>query len=643
MSFEFFFVVKTDNRVIALTTASNRVESFDGQEYSFLNEVSSYSIPPNRINPFSSGGVGAATVKLSFFDDSVTPGNLLDTYAKIQGSELKAWAMFDDGTKDYLFSGEVKSVSYQLEQKTIEIEAGQAPRNIMIPFPPAKTLDEGRFVERASYHFAIDYTNTGTRGGRVKGYAVWLRDKFYFTTAFGSPIDPLYQADGTGNPSYQATFIETDINALMDNGNTVITNDPDGKTFLWWDSAAKDSSLPVIYGSAINMSLAPLAHYRVRVRVHFNNDELFEYYKIYIYPIACHKILGDPRSTFRPSTSSPYTKKPDFMIGLRWGDDFHMPEDYSEGKPGNASLGYLMNDGLNFEVPYTSLAVPYTDETFEQVNDTVFRQYRNFTPRDVYASVIKGRLRHSSQALNRLGDVIEDMWLTFGGGVQDSIDWNVVSANKNRLNDYTAALVFNSSRKNQTLERVLNSRVSQSFPVTFTAPKGKLAWICTSLPLIPPISSRHLKLGVDLVGLRSLSETKRSSVINNINVSYGLDGKKAGQSQSSRITKTNSEICRASHYRWGPSQRKQINCPDTQDPVTANQIAQEVANLSAGVRIEVSYHSFDYTLKNIDILSVVEVTDPIAGFENTKFWFLGYLLGQDGASIFMDLLSVDML
>lgn len=644
MSFEIFFVIKLDNETKALTTSYNRIETFDGVEYSFKEGIVSSDIPANRVNPFTSGGRAGGAVSVSFFDEGLMPGNLLDTYSRVQGSEITCWALLEDGTKKGLFSGEVKSVGYNMEKRTIEVSAGVPQRNTLVPFPPATTLEAGRFVDRATYHFTITGSEAGAVEDRLAGTVVWLRDRIYFTTQFGSPINPMFEADsGVINGTVQTEFIPTDITALMDNSTSSIIQDPEGKTYLWWESSAKEVSIPIIYGEARNMSLAPMAHYRVKNRVHFNNDVFYTYYKIYIYPIACHRIIGDLRASFNSATSSKYTRKPDFWVALRWGDDHHISESWSTGGLGNYSLGYFIQDGLNLETAYTTIAVKYENELFEEIDQISNRPFIDFQPQEVYAATVRGRIRSNGEAFNRLGNVIEDMWLTFGGGVEDAIDWELVSQYKNRLNQYTVDLVLNERRKDQTLERILTSRVSQSFPITFTSTRGKLAWICTALPLPVPGYSRHLEFGKELSQLKSLKETSREKIINDIVLSYGMDGKRTGQALSTSLNRHNSEICRASYDRWGVSQRKQVNCPDTQDSATASLIAQEVANLSAGIRIEVSYRCFDITIVDLPLMSVISITDETAGFNNQLFWFLGYIYSADMNSVQIELLSVDML
>ena len=646
MSFEFFFVLELDNETKALTTSHNQIETFDGVEYTFREGIVKSQVPPNRVNPFSSGGRAAGKVVVQFFDEGLMPGHLLQTYAKIQGCPAMCWVKTSDGSKRSLFKGEVQKVSYDLQKRTVSVTAGTPQRNVLIPFPPASTLEDNRFVERATFHFTLHGDSVNPQGSnrdRLPGTAVWLRDRIYFTTQFGSPVDPLFQPDGNQNGSIQTEFIPTDITALMENSTSTITEDPEKKTFLWWENSARDTAVPIIYGEARNMSLAPLAHYRVKNRVYFNNDAFFEYYKIYIFPIACHRIIGDVRPSFNSGTSSKFTKYPDFWVALRWGDDNHIDETWSAGGIGHYSLGYFIQDGLNHEIAYSTIAVRYTNSTFEEIDSLNNRAFESFDPSQVYASIVRGRVRSTGEAFNRLGNVIEDMWLSFGGGVGDAVDWELVSRYRSRLNQYTVDLVLNERKREQTLDRILSSRVSQSFPVTFTSPRGRLAWICTSLPLSAPDPARHLELGIELSELKSLKETDRSKVINNIVLSYGMDGKRTGQALTSTLNHKNSEICRASYDRWGPSQRKQINCPDTQSSVTANLVAQEVANLSAGVRLSVMYKCYDITVTDIPIMSIVTVTDDMAGFKDEAFWFLGYLYSADMTSIQIELLSVDML
>lgn len=387
-----------------------------------------------------------------------------------------------------------------------------------------------------------------------------------------------------------------------------------------------------------------------------------QYAKIYIYPVASQRIIGDDRlvgqdpTTIRAAAQG-FAFDPDFFLALRWGDNQYAP-DFLSGSVSSfegGQLGYIDNDGKDGTISYVTLAVPYkaptTDENgnpeieeFTEILDSfgVYGQYKGFTPQGVYALMVKGKQKQGAEPIASLGDVINDVWSTFGAGLGDSVDWNYSALSTSKLNQYQCDMVVNKSSGKQTLARVLNSRLSGQFPVAFGFPRGKLAWQCTSIPLMPPKSVRSIAFGKELIERVSISETPKKDVQNVVDVQFGVDGARNGTRFTTSINPENNNIARASMSRWGRSRANTIQLADSQDDVTASMIGQEFITLNGGIRITCEYLTEDMSFITTPPLTVFSITDPDAAFSEEDFYFLGYNWGTDLASLSVSFLSVEM-
>lgn len=640
MSYEIFIVIDLDSGTRCMTTAASQTRTLDGESYAFLSGLSDVKLPSYVVDPRGSAG-SKGQISARFFEDNLDPGSVITKYSRIQGCQMRAWVVTSQGRVYPVFNGEVSAANHKVEGRYIDITGGPTQSNVEVPFPPATTLEDGRYVARKQ-----ENTQILELGNRYDVSFTWLQDQVYFYTAYGSPVDS-FDGDPTDAAAPVGTigtsWYQTDIPALSGDNRAFNLYDPEQKTFLWWDNSSRDEAVPVVYGTARNMSVSPLAHYRVRVGEKLASGSVsYSYYKIYIYPIACHRVIGDPRVNYW--TSSGAYKVPDFLVGVRWADDQHQAQNY--GQPttaiANTMLGYIGTDARSLPVAYTTVAVPY-DINFEEVQEATNPEFRNFDPAGVYLSFVQGKPKSTAEPFSGLGDTLLDIWSTYGGGSGADIDWALVSHSTDRLNGYAADLVFNRRAKNQTIDRVLNSRVSSSFPVVFNKPRGRMSWVCNSLPLQVPQSIRTFEYGVELVSRSAVTETSRGKVRNDVVMSYGIDGKRSGSAFTSTRNRGNSEICAASFSRWGLTPTQSLSAPDTQSGPTADLILDQYVLLNAGVRVGIQYETTDVSVVNIPPLSVVEITDTDAGFNGDRFWFLGYDWMKNQMTVQIRLLSVGML
>ena len=670
MSFNAYIVIDLDHGQRAVSTTDPVTKTFDGTEFAFISGASDVSLPSSKINPESGrGSSGEASVRL--FDDELTPGALLSTYARIQGCRMRVWVEGDDATSLLAFDGEVNGVKHLVDEASIIIVGGPVQRNVEIPFPPGFTLEDGRFIDRETKHIEFRRIVNAVYEDATATF-IWLKDKMQFKSQFGTPDAPSFpfsgpQGGGGVPAAYETEYILENI--IQIDGSHEYGDITEAGTYLHWENSAKNDAIPVIYGRCINVPLRPMAHYRLKFPGRDISGSGFHtnYAKVYIYIVACHPVIGDDRETgvLLMANRQPGGGTPDFYLSARWGDDHFVPaplsaavSSYEGGIP-----GYTVGDGLGGTVSYVTIPVPYTDDTFDNIlgsagqieqlhlwddsgAGSIFTVncsgYGDFVPGEARALMCKGKPKSGTEVMSGLGDVIYDMWTTFGAGTADAVDWETSARSTSKLNSYTCDMIVNTRQKAQTIDRVVNSRMAKQFPVAFGYPRGKLAWTSTALPTQTGGGIRHFVYGEDLLERTAITETPRSKIENVITYSYGLDGERNGNRFTGRIDETNSNVCRASASRWGKSRETRIDLPDTQDAVTASLVAAERLNQRAGVRIAVSYTCTDVSTTRIPLLSVVSITDEPAAFDEEEFFFLGYEWGQDLTSITLDFISVSM-
>ena len=622
-----YFILDLDAGQRCYCTEGNVVRTFDNVEYTFTDGLEDIRLPNNIVQPGSSGSSGKGKVQLTVFDDHLTPGSLLANYQRIQNTRIRVYITYGSKYRQLAFDGKIDSVAHNPATRTVEFTGGPVRSNVLVAFPAGTTLEDGRLVRRESKSLSWIDGN----GQRLTGGFTYLHDAMEFKTYYGTPT-----RHGTN-----VSFYRTDINQTSGNESIGSSVQFDG-VYLWFEGSAKDEPVPVVYGIAINTSLKPFAHYRVSVVTNPGGaGQITSYYKIYIYPIASHPIIGDPRPTY----SSNLIFTPDFVVPLRWGQG--MDNQGIIGHVTGASPvpgccpGYIDSDKKGGTIAYTSLVVQFKDSEFKEVED-INPEWKDFSPDQVWASFLQGKPDVSGRPLRRLGDVVRDVWSTFGGSVAHTVDWQVSSNASERLNAYNIDFVLNSRQKNQTVDRVFLSRFQSQFPLAFGYPRGKLAWFANDLPPADTPATRHLEYGKELVARASIKETPLSQVVNKITYAYANDGLKSGTAKAGAFDHTNNEVCRASVERWGVSKPQSHDMPDTQDDDTADKIAASLLNQFAGIRIEVSYHVSDPFPASLPHLSVLEITDHEAGFDRARFYFLGYKWLNDLTGLTVQLLSVDM-
>lgn len=585
-----YIVVNLDSGPLCVTTGDPGAREFDGETYVFIDSIVSLSAPGVQVDPIavslSSGSFGVKIVS-----DQMA-GEFLSTRHRLAGSLCSMWIEVEGFGVVETFSGQVESAAFGLNEDTLEF--GFAPKQDVsaIPVPSRGYMDEGRFVERVSFVATEE-------GGFTQEISV-LRPAMEFRTLFGTPSRP-----GFGS------FVFKSLEVPLDAGGSY---DP-GDLYLFFSDNASDSVVPIIYGSNPSVSVEPLAHYRLEIGT--------QRWKVFIFPIAEHPIVGDDSLGSYPG---------DFTLLAKWND---------VEIPTPTILGTIATDGLGGTISYVTLPVRYkdSDDTYEEVYEEILK---GFNESEVYFSTVVGKIGPGGGPLIGLGDILFDMYQTQSPSPQSYINWQHTSPSLQLLNAYSPSIVLNARAQGQTLQAVLSQRLEAQFPFVSGPMGGTFGIQNVGIPPKVPHPVTSLSYGIELSSRQELTQTPLGDIVNETVIQFGISGSASNTTESVTLNRLNSEFARASYDRWGPRPMANISIPDIQSESTAYAIGEEVLRRKGGVRLRASYESFDLTLSSLTLMSIVSITDEDCGLVEEPFYFLGYEWSSDLSSITLSFLSANM-
>ena len=587
MSFEAYIVAEFDSGLVCLTTNRPGAYTVGGVEYLFTDNLQDITLPNREVDVLSNT-IANQQVSFSYFDTSATPGRSMQTGTRNQGADVSVYLLDVSGVEIIAFNGEVTAFEFALEERAVKVQAGAKTQTAMVEFPRGSTLEDGRFIRRRTLDVQSVDQNQYNQGIQ---YLAYLME---FQSNYGSPT----------NPGALTVFIKDLFQVTS--STQIEPND----AYMFFDDSASDLAVPVIYGANEQVPLNVLGHYRISIGG--------GYFKIFILIIASHDVIGDPE--LAAST--------DFSVRI-----------YQAGVSVGVGNGYFSSDRLNQPVSYATFAVQYTSSTFEEPTTA---SIPDFDVANCYIPRLHGKKKPGGSLLNGLGDMLQDIWLTYGGGDASQIDWTTVSSSREDLNGFEVSAVFNDKQENQTIERILSSRIQQQFPIAFGYPFGRLAW--QSLTLREDGQTvGEVRYGVNAFSRGDIRETGRDQIVNDLKVSFGINGNSGHESASVIFSRENFELSRASYDRWGKRPASSLSVQDTRSASTAYKVGADYLKKRAGIRMSASYSSDDLSLTTLPFMSILSVTDEDAGFDEEPFYFLGVKWLSDLTGFTVDLLSVKMI
>jgi len=237
---------------------------------------------------------------------------------------------------------------------------------------------------------------------------------------------------------------------------------------------------------------------------------------------------------------------------------------------------------------------------------------------DLYAVSVEGKPAPDGGAIELLGDVLIDMWLSFGRGEFFDLDRKRVYSSQPLLNRYRVGALFNTRTEGQTLIDLLNTRFAQQYPVIFGPQNGQFGWDAVFIPPAtePPVLTIIYDQNVHQRGAFGRSDA--GQVRNRFEVQYAQDYYEASSLSTRSLNESNDGVCRGSVSRWGQSPVHSWVAADVPDDGTAYLLAEDEAQRLSKVRWQVSYGLADPLILQLPLLGVVVVTDQWIDEDGTK-------------------------
>jgi len=243
--------------------------------------------------------------------------------------------------------------------------------------------------------------------------------------------------------------------------------------------------------------------------------------------------------------------------------------------------------------------------------------------------------------LNRLGDVLIDLWRGASGIPLSQVDTLRVSEATGKLNGYGVGIGLNAAESGQTLFDILSTRIGGQFPVVFGSPNGRYGWDCVEFPLPSEPPFAHLIFGQNAFERGALVQSSATDIQNRFRLTYGVDGKTESDEKSLTLDETNSEMLRASQERYGKSQVASLSAPDVQDATSAGRILQSNARRLSGVRYRITYEAVGTMFLSAPLMAMVHVTDSDFGWDRKRFAIDSIEPVMDVGRSTVSLISVD--
>lgn len=296
----------------------------------------------------------------------------------------------------------------------------------------------------------------------------------------------------------------------------------------------------------------------------------------------------------------------------------------------------IVSSSLTIAVDGVTIAAPVFPTTVLTAIDDLGNPYSYIEvdgadyDENIYAESISGKPAPDGRAIEKLGDVLIDMWLSFGRGEFFDLDRKRVYGSRPRLNRYLVGALWNSRTQGQTLIDALNTRFAQQYPVVFGPVNGQYGWDATFVPTDaePPVLTLIYGQNVHFRGTVSLTDA--AQVRNIFNLAFANSPFQGSTTLSQTLDKNNDGVCRGSVSRWGQSPLHSWNAGDVPDAGTAYTLLSDEARRLSEVRWQVVYGLADPTTMQLPLFGIVLVTDDDLGFSEKKFLIESLTPRMDG-------------
>jgi len=233
---------------------------------------------------------------------------------------------------------------------------------------------------------------------------------------------------------------------------------------------------------------------------------------------------------------------------------------------------------------------------------------------ELYLDSVEGHVGPNNTLVERLGDVLDHLYATYGRGLRPELDQRRTSGASVDLNRLTVAFFVNEQETGGTLAQFVETSLAGQFPFAVGAPTGRLGWDSLLLPQTgaPPVD--HLTYGQDAFDRVGPTETSADELVGEVDLAYALHGYEGGPTAGIHLDESTSGLARRAGSRWQAVQRSSTASEYAADSQTAYLIANDLLRKKGVVRFRVEYEKVPTHFWRYPPLSVIYVTDAELGW-----------------------------
>lgn len=345
----------------------------------------------------------------------------------------------------------------------------------------------------------------------------------------------------------------------------------------------KSRAIPVIYGEVRKVPVPIVAYVQRGSKVRL--------------AVASHHIYGS-------------NEKPGYLqIGTTPKGDL---VEYYEVKTGNDSLGGFYS--------YIDVPVEHWDDSIYIVNTW-------------------GKTSSNGRAISRLGDTLQDLWVSYAGGSSQSFDAARASRSALFLNSIRVGLAITESVSGQSVIDIVAGRFN-SLPVRLCYDRGLFCWEAVSWPAVGS-GSRSFTYGIDSSQRSPLSITQINEIRNRFRFKMGFDAKFNETTETRIVDRSNSSILRQSASMFGETSIHEVDLSDATDKLGAGIAIDSIVKSKSGPRITVSYSGCAPSFLDENLGEPWSITDEESGLRSASFVLVSVQPDVDSGTVSLTFVSTE--
>ena len=257
----------------------------------------------------------------------------------------------------------------------------------------------------------------------------------------------------------------------------------------------------------------------------------------------------------------------------------------------------------------------------------------------IYLVELHGKTSSNGRAISRLGDTIQDLWLSYAGGSLRNFDAARVSKSTPLLNSIRVGLAITESVVGQSVIDIVAGRL-QNMPVRLCYDRGLFAWESVFWPRVGS-GSKPFTFGLDSVQRSSLEITPLDQIRNRFRFKMSFDAKFNETSETRMVDQSNSQSLMNSVSLFGETSIEEVDLSDATDKLGAGIAIDNIIRTRSNPRITITYSGCDSEFLNEALGGCWSITDESCGLNSAEFVLVSVAPEVQSGSVSLTFLSVE--